>query len=86
VTDLSQLPPLHPLRIKAALELTRSGGTPEERDLAEVTARKALEVVGKIQAGFGFTSENAALIFEGSRFVRSGGEIVKGFKKYFRRG
>jgi len=80
-TDLSQLPPLHPDRVNAALKLTRSGGTPLERDLAEETARKALEVVKKLQTGFGFAPDLYDKVDQARTFGQHAGEIFKQVRK-----
>lgn len=59
MTDLSKLPPLHPERIGWAIRFDSAyTGTPlDERLLYGETARAALEVVQKLQSGFGFAPD-----------------------------
>lgn len=58
MTDLSKLPPLHPERVKAAEEFFADGdGWKDPAWSYRETAHAALEVVQKLQTGFGFAPD-----------------------------
>lgn len=62
MTDLSRLPPLHPERVKSAVSVLNAdlGGQTVELGVHQrgvETALKALEVVQKLQSGFGFAPD-----------------------------
>lgn len=62
MTDLSQLPPLHPKRVELSLKIWSDPAQQASIDdvslmLAQETACKALEVVQKLQTGFGFAPD-----------------------------
>lgn len=65
-----------------ALALKRAGGTAEERDMAEETARAALKVVQKLQTGFGFAPDLYERI-EMVKRTRDEGRAVVGLIKGF---
>lgn len=56
MSDLSQLPPLHPKRVTHAVGILEQ--LPEDKkSLSSESALKALEVVQKLQTGFGFAPD-----------------------------
>lgn len=59
MTNLSQLPPLHPKRVEWAMKFdpSHTGNPLEQRALYGETAQKAFEVVQKLQSGFGFAPD-----------------------------
>lgn len=62
MSDLSQFPPLHPKRVELSLKIWSDPAQQASIDdvslmLTQETACKALEVVQKLQTGFGFAPD-----------------------------